>query len=113
MSQASLKIQHEDGQLIVGFQGSLHGQSAAEFKNEIYREIERGCERVILDFSQLDYLSSAGIGLVVSILNHGRQFGSGVIVCGLQGDSLNIFRLTRLDRVFEIHPTLEDALVVS
>lgn len=97
-------------QLVVRFVGSLQGSAFAGLKQEILEDLTESIRRVVMDFSDVDYLSSSGIGFLVSILNHCRPLGVEVVIAGLHDDSAEIFRLTRLDQVFDIFPTPEAAL---
>ena len=54
--------------------------------------------------------ATAGLSTLVQALNHARQLNGDVRLCGLQQPVRIIFELTRLDKVFDIFPTEEDAV---
>jgi anti-sigma B factor antagonist len=81
-----------------------------EFGDEIYRIAEDpALSTLILDFSQTQYLSSAATG---KLINTKKKVGKHrrLILCGFHPDLREVFRITRLDQVFSIAPTLELAL---
>jgi anti-sigma B factor antagonist len=67
-----------------------------------------GSEVLIVDYSFVEFIDSTGLGILISIL---KKMGSRtrLILCNLQANVSSTFKLTRMDRVFEIYPTLEDA----
>jgi anti-sigma B factor antagonist len=72
-------------------------------------EEEAGCDLVI-DLDQVQFIDSSGLGALLSGLKNAGLCSSGFILAGLQPRVRSIFELTRLHRVFDIYPKLEDAL---
>jgi anti-sigma B factor antagonist len=66
---------------------------------------------IILDFSNVKFLTSAVLGLLIRILKKVNEAGGGLRFCGINAKILEIFNITRLDKVFEILPTREKALL--
>jgi anti-sigma B factor antagonist len=69
-----------------------------------------GATTVILDFSELEYMNSSGIGLLVTTLIRAQRQQQRLLAVGLNEHYRQIFALTRLDEAIAIHPTLEQAL---
>ena len=65
--------------------------------------------RFMLDLSRVGFVDSSGLGAVVWALKQARHFGGVVELCGLSGAVAQLFQLTRMDRVFRIHDTLESS----
>ncbi|NLH15912.1 MAG: STAS domain-containing protein [Phycisphaerae bacterium] len=66
---------------------------------------------IILDFSNVKFLTSSVLGLLIRILKKVNEAGGGLRLCGINAKILEIFNITRLDKVFEIVSTREKALV--
>ncbi|NWF98323.1 MAG: STAS domain-containing protein [Nitrospirae bacterium] len=64
---------------------------------------------VCVDFSDVTYIDSSGIATFVEGLKAIRTSGSRLFFYGLPENIMEIFRFSRLDRVFEIYRTFEDA----
>ena len=65
--------------------------------------------RMVLDLTNVEYLSSAGLGFLVGLLKKFR-LGDGMLrLCGLRETILEIFEIMRLTQVFDIYPTAEEA----
>lgn len=66
--------------------------------------------KMVLDLTNIEYLSSAGLGFLVGLLKKFR-LGDGMLrLCGLRETILEIFEIMRLTQVFDIYPTREEAL---
>jgi anti-sigma B factor antagonist len=66
---------------------------------------------IVLDFSNVRYLTSSVLGLLIRILKKVNEAGGGLRLCGINAKILEIFTITRLDKVFDIFPTREKALL--
>ncbi|MEM9550116.1 MAG: STAS domain-containing protein [Pseudomonadota bacterium] len=82
---------------------------AIRFKDDMRTETEDGPSRVILDLSAVDFVDSSGLGAIVAAM---KQLGSGrsLDLAGLSPTVEKVFRLTRMDSVFDLYPSLDDAL---
>jgi anti-sigma B factor antagonist len=58
---------------------------------------------VLLDFSQLEYMNSGGIGLLVTLLVRANRAKQRLLACGLNDHYRQIFELTRLDEAITIY----------
>jgi anti-sigma B factor antagonist len=66
--------------------------------------------RVVLDFSDTDYINSSGIAIIVSVLARARAEGRAVAATGLTDHYRHIFEITRLSDFIEVCPDLESAV---
>lgn len=83
---------------------------AIQFKDSMRAETEGGAGRVILDLRQVDFIDSSGLGAIVAAM---KQLGAGrkLDLAGLTPTVESVFRLTRMDTVFSLFPTLDAALM--
>ena len=82
---------------------------APAFKDEIARCIDAGQNQLVLDLSSVDFIDSSGLGALVSCLKRLGPRGS-LAVAGATGAVSRLFTLTRMDRVFALHPTVDSAV---
>lgn len=88
---------------------TFDAHAAASFRDQIEEVIGEGHHHVVLDLSAVEFLDSTGLGAIVSTLK--RLNGRGTLVlCGLKDSVRNVFRLTRMDRVFTILATDNEAV---
>ena len=65
---------------------------------------------IILNFSELSYMNSGGIGLLVTLLVRVNRQSQRLLAFGLSDHYRQIFELTRLDEAIAIHDSEQDAL---
>jgi anti-sigma B factor antagonist len=68
---------------------------------------------IVLDFSQLDYMNSGGIGLLVTLLVRAQRAGQKLLAVGLSEHYRQILALTRLDEAIAIHDDEPAALAAA
>ena len=69
--------------------------------------------RIIVDFSSIEHLSSAALGMLIKVHNATVKKSGRLDLCGIIPDILEAFVITNLTRLFNIHDTLEDAKAAS
>ena len=72
-------------------------------------EQERGRD-LLIDLDQVQFIDSSGLGALLSGLKNAGLRSRAFILAGLQPRVRSMFELTRLHRVFDIYPKLEEAL---
>ncbi len=84
---------------------------AIQFKEDMREQTDSGPERVILDLSGVDFIDSSGLGAIVAAM---KQLGDGrqLDLAGLTPTVDKVFRLTRMDTVFQLFPSLDEAIAV-
>jgi anti-sigma B factor antagonist len=91
-----------EGQLIVG--------NRQELKNLVTERLEAGERRFVIDFSRTGYIDSSGLGALVTISKQVREQGGEMRLAGLNDDLRTLFELTKLDTLFAISNSAEQAL---
>jgi anti-sigma B factor antagonist len=83
--------------------GELDALSAGELRPLLDRVVEDGRRNVTVDLSQLRLVDSSGVGALVSLYKRVRASGGQVEFINVTGQPLVIFKLLRLDVVFELN----------
>ncbi len=68
---------------------------------------------IVLDFSQLEYMNSGGIGLLVTLLVRTQRAGQRLLAMGMSDHYKQILALTRLDEAISIHDDEPAALAAA
>ncbi|MFH1378112.1 MAG: STAS domain-containing protein [Planctomycetota bacterium] len=66
--------------------------------------------KMILNLENVQYLSSAVIGRIAALYKRIKAENGELKLCHVRKEILDIFKVTNLDKVFDIQPTLENAL---
>ena len=92
----------------------IHGEITAFAEDvlmDAYTQASNGSKKsIILDFSDLDYMNSSGIGLLVTLLIRANRQNQRVSAVGLDDHYKQIFELTRLDEAIGIYDSEAEAL---
>jgi anti-sigma B factor antagonist len=72
-----------------------------------------GATGIVLDFADLDYMNSGGIGLLVTLLIRAQRAGQRLMAAGLSEHYRQILALTRLDEAIAIHDTPAAAVAAT
>jgi len=87
--------------------GDLCDDGVLEARRAIMEAIGAGAPRIAIDLSGVEYISSAGVGMLVSMLKRCHQNGLELALTGMNAEVRELFSLTRLDEVFPIASDLE------
>ena len=91
-------------------QGRLSlGNSLMSIENMIRKTIESGAKKLILDLDKLNFIDSAGIGVLLSCSGLIQQKGGQMLISGTQGSVAHTFEIVHLDRVISSYPDVGSA----
>jgi anti-sigma B factor antagonist len=111
MTDTTVDFQRSGSAAILRIHGEITGGSEPELM-AAYGKAE-GVRSVVLDFSDLDYMNSGGIGLLVTLLVRVQRQGQQLLATGLSDHYREIFSLTRLDEAIAIHDDEGAALAAA
>ena len=95
---------------MVAVSGELDVHTAPELQAELDRLSRPAGAAVIVDLSDVAFIDSTGLGVLVSTLKHVREAGGTLDVVVVAPRVLKVFALTGLDVVIPLHATLAEAL---
>jgi anti-anti-sigma factor len=82
--------------------GVLDATTAPGIRRTVDAIVSEQRSPVTVDLSSLQHVDSSGVGVIVSLYKRCRAFGGTVRIAGLREQPLSIFKLLRLDRVFDL-----------
>lgn len=101
-SQGDVTVIEVEGQLIVG--------NRQELKQRVLEELEGSARKFLIDFENTGYIDSSGLGVLVSLSKKIREQGGELRLANLNDDLRTLFELTKLDTLFQISNSREEAL---
>lgn len=113
MPQAQVKMEvrkASEKASVIDIQGELTGFAEGVLMEAYNQASEGGVGAVILNFEDLEYMNSSGIGLLVTLLIRVNRERQSLLTCGLTDHYRHIFELTRLDDAIGIYDTEEEAV---
>lgn len=93
-------ITEKDGKTIVAVQGELDTDTSKEFQKDVEPLMEKHGLTVEMDFSQLEYISSKAIRVLISFQQRVIAQGGSLKVVNVQPTVMEIFDMTGLSRSF-------------
>ena len=85
------------------------GNRLGEVEHNLRERIQKGLKKLVLDFTGLDYIDSAGIGVLAFCIGFMEQAGGKVVFVCAPGQVRQLMKLTHLDQAVEIYPDLPSA----
>jgi anti-anti-sigma factor len=95
--------------VVVKVAGRIDAQTTGEFEAACKRLIQEGATHVVVDFTELQYISSAGLSSILRFAKELEGKGGLVVISGLKGLVKQVFELTNLIGVFRVFETAEAA----
>ncbi|GHO81249.1 hypothetical protein KSD_90200 [Ktedonobacter sp. SOSP1-85] len=98
MATASFEahIRHQARVAIIDLQGEINNFAADTLDSAYMEAVSGHPETILLNFSQVDYMNSVGIALIVGMLKRALKAKCPLMVYGLSEHFVEIFRITRL-----------------
>lgn len=82
--------------------GILDSTQAPLFRKRVGDCVSRGAKSILIDFSDVTFMDSSGLGALVLALKTARSAGAQLYVCKIDDQVKMLFELTSMDRVFKI-----------
>jgi len=89
--------------------GRLNMVAAPAFKNLVEETVASGQTRIVVDLGQVTFIDSSGLGALIAGLKATRQADGDLRIADVPEQVMTVLRLTNLDRVLRVHPTVADA----
>ncbi len=99
----------EDMQVVSVLDTRIDAAVALAFKDAMRSTTEGGPDTVVLDLRKVDFIDSSGLGALVATLKH-LSPARKLILAGLSPAVEKVFKLTRMDTVFNVFSSLDEAL---
>jgi anti-sigma B factor antagonist len=100
---------NEGNVAVVHCGGRLTMVDAPELKEAIFRTVEGGASRVVIDLGQTTFVDSSGLGALVAGLKKSRQAGGDLRISSPGPQVRMVLSLTNLDRVLRPYESMTDA----
>ena len=98
---------------IIDIHGEINASAEPVLMDAYNQACADGARTILLNFNDLQYMNSSGIGLLVTLLIRVRRQNQRLVAFGLNEHYRQIFELTRLNEAIAIYPTEEEAVKAS
>jgi anti-sigma B factor antagonist len=97
-----ISVRDDDGTTTVVVEGEVDVATAPALRDELYRLIERGQQRIVVDLGAMEFIDSTGLGVFVGALKRSREGGGELELRSLRPAARKIFDITGLSTAFTI-----------
>ena len=95
---------------IYRLKGRLDSNTSQRLEEKLFQAISDGSKRMIVDFKDIDYISSAGLRVVLKAFKALQREDGRIILCSMQEYVREIFEVTGMDSFVPILDTMDEAL---
>jgi anti-sigma B factor antagonist len=92
-----------EGKTVLSLAGKLTAASAQEFSTAVEKALEES-NALVLDFKDLSYLASAGLRVLVAAQKKLSVSGGSLSLLNVRREVMDVFEVTGLDEILDIHP---------
>lgn len=96
--------------VVLKVSGRMDAENANEFDKACEVWISQGVKHLIADLADLQYVSSMGLRSFLAAAQRLKSVSGSLILCGLRGLPRQVFEMTRLDSLFPMYETAQQAL---
>ena len=99
-----IELTGEKKLLTVRIDGELDHHSAGEIRESVERELRRtGASSVAFDLTDMTFMDSSGIGLIMGRYKTVRTLGGRIVIFGMNRETERILKMAGVDRIAEIY----------
>jgi anti-sigma B factor antagonist len=96
--------------VILALSGKLDATTAKTFEDRILGVINSGTQRLVVDLSQLDYVSSSGLRVFILAAKRLQTVGGRIVLCSMKDHVRQVFDLAGFSSMLSIYGSREEAI---
>ncbi len=101
----------QEGIVTLSVSGRLDAVSSVDAEKEFNEVLDAGHDMLLIDLSGLDYISSAGLRVLLVVAKRIQQKGGRVTLAGMVAGVKEVFEISGFSSIFKIFDSLDDAYV--
>jgi anti-sigma B factor antagonist len=106
----NVRSESKDGATIISPEGDVDLSRSPVLRNSLRQAQNARPKRLIVSLGGVDYMDSSGVATLVEALQIARRNNTRMVLCGMKDRVRSIFEIARLDTVFTIAGSVEEAM---
>jgi anti-sigma B factor antagonist len=106
----NIDIRESQGIQIIAFEGNLDTNTSPEAETKINELIEAGEQKLLVNFEQLNFISSAGLRILLATFKKLNASGGDLRICSLNPTVQEVFHISGFITILNVKNTEEEAL---
>lgn len=111
MGDLSIVVREAGPISVVEPRGFINAHTVRQFESSLEEVVQNGRYAILLNCRQLSYISSAGLGAIMGLIETVRERGGDIQLCNLQENVFAIFDTLGFTQLYKVHPEEQDALL--
>ncbi len=105
-----LQDEFNDDVLVLNPTGRIDGANAKEYEQSLLDRIKEGHSKILLDCGSVNYISSAGLRVLLMASRRAGESAGQLVLCAVQDQVRDVFRFSGFEEIISIHGDREAAL---
>ncbi|MBN2385006.1 STAS domain-containing protein [bacterium] len=110
MASLELTTEMRDQVILIKLKGFLNADSSPAFEETLQNLMDRHMYKIIIDFQELEYISSAGVGCFIGNIKRARNNRGDIRFLGLPAKIKRVFQLLDFEDFFQMFENEDEAL---
>ena len=110
MADLSIQVRTVDGVAVMQPEGFINAHTVRQFEGALEALVREGRYTILLDCKTLSYISSAGLGAIMGLIETVRENGGDILLCNLQENVYAIFDTLGFTQLYRVYATDAEAL---
>ena len=99
----------QDNISVFKISGRLDSNTSPEFEQKVFDAIHNGSKNMVVDFEALDYISSAGLRVILKATKDLKRSNGKFVLCAMKDYVKEVFEIAGFDSFLPITTTLDEA----
>lgn len=95
---------------VLAVAGKIDAHTMNEFEGAIREEMDAGHRNIIIDFAQVPFISSAGLGILMSVIDEIHDAGGDLFLAAVQPEVYRIFDMLEFTTLFRFFDSVDEAI---
>lgn len=109
-ARAQMQQERQENVLVLHISGRLDSLSSQELEQSIAKLIAQGETRILFDFRGVDYLSSAGMRMILATFKKIQGVLGQMALCSVGDGVMDILKMSGFDALLHVYSTKEEAI---
>lgn len=110
MADLTMESRQVEGVVIVCPRGFINAHTVRQFEQELNSALESGHFKIVINGSGLAYIASAGLGVIMGLIEEVRSRGGDIRLADLNETVMNIFEVLGFNHLCKVFGTEQDAV---
>ena len=107
----NIEQREQDGVVVLELSGKIiGGPDATTLNDKLHDLVEKDRKRIIADLSQVNWMNSSGLGILISALTTTRNAGGELKIAAATEKLKKLLTITKLTNVFTLYDTVDEAI---